>query len=151
MLGLLFESFMSRFVSRWFVDDEIEALLVSYRVFRVLLFYVDPGLANKLDEADFVPELYATAWLITLFSRLVCLFRVYCLFFLLGRGIRFFWTKPPSQRHVETFPVVGNFHVSRFGMTTTRICLVNKLCAALSGCVLLRYAHVMCVLGVGFL
>lgn len=71
VLGLLFESFMSRFVSRWFVDDEIEALLVSYRVFRVLLFYVDPGLANKLDEADFVPELYATAWLITLFSRRV--------------------------------------------------------------------------------
>lgn len=71
VLGLLFESFMSRFVSRWFVDDEIEALLVSYRVFRVLLFYVDPGLANKLDEADFVPELYATAWLITLFSRWV--------------------------------------------------------------------------------
>lgn len=35
VLGLLFESFMSRFVSRWFVDDEIEALLVSYRVFRV--------------------------------------------------------------------------------------------------------------------
>lgn len=69
MLGLLFESFMSRFVSRWFVDDEIEALLVSYRVFRVLLFYVDPALAFKLDEADFVPELYATAWLITLFSR----------------------------------------------------------------------------------
>ncbi|CAN0473153.1 unnamed protein product, partial [Hapterophycus canaliculatus] len=69
VLGLLFESFMSRFVSRWFVDDEIEALLVSYRVFRVLLFYVDPGLAFKLDEADFVPELYATAWLITLFSR----------------------------------------------------------------------------------
>lgn len=69
VLALLFESFMSRFVSRWFVDDEIEALLVSYRVFRVLLFYVDPGLANKLDEADFVPELYATAWLITLFSR----------------------------------------------------------------------------------
>ncbi|CAM9835806.1 unnamed protein product, partial [Scytosiphon promiscuus] len=69
VLGLLFESFMSRFVSRWFVDDEIEALLVSYRVFRVVLFYVDPGLAFKLDEADFVPELYATAWLITLFSR----------------------------------------------------------------------------------
>ncbi|CAB1101133.1 unnamed protein product [Ectocarpus sp. CCAP 1310/34] len=69
VLGLMFESFMSRFVSRWFVDDEIEALLVSYRVFRVLLFYVDPGLASKLDEADFVPELYATAWLITLFSR----------------------------------------------------------------------------------
>ncbi|CBN74844.1 conserved unknown protein [Ectocarpus siliculosus] len=69
VLGLMFESFMSRFVSRWFVDDEIEALLVSYRVFRVLLFYVDPGLARKLDEADFVPELYATAWLITLFSR----------------------------------------------------------------------------------
>ncbi|CAM9195457.1 unnamed protein product [Pylaiella littoralis] len=69
VLGLLFESFMSRFVSRWFVDDEIEALLVSYRVFRVLLFYVDPGLACKLDEAEFVPELYATAWLITLFSR----------------------------------------------------------------------------------
>lgn len=64
---------MSRFVSRWFVDDEIEALLVSYRVFRVLLYYVDPGLASKLDEADFVPELYATAWLITLFSRSVCL------------------------------------------------------------------------------
>ncbi|CAN0355744.1 unnamed protein product, partial [Scytosiphon promiscuus] len=40
-----------------------------YRVFRVVLFYVDPGLAFKLDEADFVPELYATAWLITLFSR----------------------------------------------------------------------------------
>ncbi|CAM9295298.1 unnamed protein product, partial [Ectocarpus sp. 13 AM-2016] len=69
VLGLMFESFMSRFVSRWFVDDEIEALLVSYRVFRVLLYYVDPGLASKLDEADFVPELYATAWLITLFSR----------------------------------------------------------------------------------
>ena len=35
----------------------------------MLLFYVDPGLAGKLDEADFVPELYATSWLITLFSR----------------------------------------------------------------------------------
>ncbi|CAM9422410.1 unnamed protein product [Ascophyllum nodosum] len=69
VLGLLFESFMGRFVSRWFVDDEIEALLVSYRVFRVLLYYLDPGLASKLDDADFVPELYATAWLITLFSR----------------------------------------------------------------------------------
>lgn len=77
VLGLLFESFMSRFVSRWFVDDEIEALLVSYRVFRVLLFYVDPGLASKLDEADFVPELYATAWLITLFSRYACAKFVY--------------------------------------------------------------------------
>lgn len=36
---------------------------------QVLLYYLDPGLASKLDDADFVPELYATAWLITLFSR----------------------------------------------------------------------------------
>ncbi|CAM9957201.1 unnamed protein product, partial [Choristocarpus tenellus] len=69
VLGLMFEAFMSRFVSRWYVDDEIKALMVSYRVFRVLMFYVDPSLANKLDECGFSPELYATAWLITLFSR----------------------------------------------------------------------------------
>ncbi|CAM9679987.1 unnamed protein product, partial [Discosporangium mesarthrocarpum] len=70
VLGLMFEGFMSRFVSRWYVDDEVKALMVSYRVFRVLLLYVDPVVAEKLDSHGFSPELYATSWLITLFSRL---------------------------------------------------------------------------------
>lgn len=100
MLGLLFESFMSRFVSRWFVDDEIEALLVSYRVFRVLLFYVDPGLANKLDEADFVPELYATAWLITLFSRYTSslFYLVHCLIAIKNCGCLLFACRGSNSR-----------------------------------------------------
>lgn len=44
------------------------------RFLQVLLFYVDPGLAGKLDDCDLIPELYATAWLITLFSRYVVTF-----------------------------------------------------------------------------
>jgi Rab-GTPase-TBC domain len=50
-------------------DGELLSLQRAFRLFRLLLLYADPPLAARLDACDFAPELYATSWLLTLFSR----------------------------------------------------------------------------------
>ena len=65
----LFEAFLYRYLERYFCVDESYFLFKSFRMFHLLLLYVDPQLALHLQEQGFPPELYSPQWFLTLFSR----------------------------------------------------------------------------------
>lgn len=65
----LFEAFLFRYLERYFCLDESSFLFKSFRLFQILLVFHDPQLALHLQENDFLPELYAPSWFLTLFSR----------------------------------------------------------------------------------
>lgn len=65
----LYESFIYRYLERFFLVDDSMYLFKSFRYFHLLLLYHDPQLAIHLHHHDFVPELYAPSWLLTLYSR----------------------------------------------------------------------------------
>jgi hypothetical protein len=65
----LFEAFLYRYLERYFCVDESYFLFKSFRMFHLLLLYVDPQLALHLEEQDFPPELYSPQWFLTLYSR----------------------------------------------------------------------------------
>lgn len=65
----MFYAFIERLMPNVFADDEFRSLQFSLKVFRLLLLYHDPQLGAALDQNDVIPELYATPWFLTLFSR----------------------------------------------------------------------------------
>ncbi|MES1917895.1 MAG: hypothetical protein MHM6MM_009593 [Cercozoa sp. M6MM] len=52
-----------------FADDDFGALQAQFAVFRVLLAYHDPRLADVLDSHRLTPELYASSWFVTLLTN----------------------------------------------------------------------------------
>lgn len=66
-----FAKFLARFAPRIYAshDDEFMSLQCSFRLFRLLMQYHDPELNSVLDQYDVAPELYATPWFLTFFSR----------------------------------------------------------------------------------
>jgi len=68
-LANVFYAVVSRFLPSIFNDVEFESLQCIMRIFTLLLQYHDPNLCNFLNQYHIVPELYATPWFITLFSR----------------------------------------------------------------------------------
>lgn len=66
---IMFETFLFRYLERYFLVDDSMFLFKSFRYFHLLLLFHDPQLAEHLHQQGFVPELYAPAWLLTLYSR----------------------------------------------------------------------------------
>eukprot|EP00474_Spongospora_subterranea_P010602 CRZ11060.1 hypothetical protein [Spongospora subterranea] len=66
-----FSNFIGRFCPNTFTDDQFGGLQCIFRVFRALLVYHDPKLANFLDEHGMSPELYASPWFMTFFANRV--------------------------------------------------------------------------------
>lgn len=75
----LFYAFVERLMPNMFTDNEFRSLQYSLKVFRLLLMYHDPQLGAILDQNDVIPELYATPWFLTLFSRTLPLKALYVL------------------------------------------------------------------------
>lgn len=65
----LFKAFLFRYLERFFCLDESSFLFKAFRLFHLLLLYIDPQLANFLHDFDFIPELYSPQWFLTLFAR----------------------------------------------------------------------------------
>lgn len=65
----IYEAFLFRFLERFFCRDESSFLFKGFRMFHLLLMYVDPQLGEHLAEQNFFPELYAPQWFLTLYSR----------------------------------------------------------------------------------
>mmetsp|Transcript_20050 Transcript_20050/g.26480 ORF Transcript_20050/g.26480 Transcript_20050/m.26480 type:complete len:951 (+) Transcript_20050:90-2942(+) len=65
----LFEAFVKRYVEVFLLDDDFRCLQRAFGLFDLLLHFHDPSLARHLSRNGFTPELYATPWIITLFSR----------------------------------------------------------------------------------
>lgn len=66
---LLFEAFLFRYLQRYFCQDDSAFLFKAFRLFHILLLFIDPQLADHLSEQQFIPELYAPQWFLTLYSR----------------------------------------------------------------------------------
>lgn len=66
---LLFETFVFKFLKRYFCLDDSSFLYKAFRLFHVLLMYHDPELAWHLYDNDFPPELYSPQWFLTLYAR----------------------------------------------------------------------------------
>ena len=65
----LFYALIHRFLPTIFSHSDFESLRCLFRAFRLLLLYFDPELGTHVDRSGILPELYATAWFITLFAR----------------------------------------------------------------------------------
>ena len=65
----LFYALIHRFLPSIFSHSDFESLRCLFRAFRLLLLYFDPQLGTHVDRSGILPELYATAWFITLFAR----------------------------------------------------------------------------------
>ena len=65
----LFYALIHRFLPSIFSHSDFESLRCTFRAFRLLLLYFDPQLGTHIDRSGILPELYATAWFITLFAR----------------------------------------------------------------------------------
>lgn len=65
----LFRAFLFRYLERFFCVDDSSFLFKAFRLFRLLLLYFDPQLANHLDELEFSPEFYSPQWFLTLYAR----------------------------------------------------------------------------------
>jgi hypothetical protein len=65
----IYEAFLFRYLERFFCRDESSFLFKGFRMFHILLMYVDPQLGEHLHEQNFPPELYAPQWFLTLYSR----------------------------------------------------------------------------------
>lgn len=72
----IYEAFLFRYLERFFCRDESSFLFKGFRMFHLLLMYVDPQLGEHLAEQNFYPELYAPQWFLTLYSRGLPLHRV---------------------------------------------------------------------------
>ena len=64
-------SFVKRYLTHMFSDDEFQSLQAAFRLFRLVLLYHDPELTGHLDQFEIVPELFATSWFLTLFAQLL--------------------------------------------------------------------------------
>jgi hypothetical protein len=65
----LFRRLCERYLPTMFASKEIGPLQFELRVFHELVLYFDPELCIFLDNSQMTPQVYATPWLVTLFSR----------------------------------------------------------------------------------
>lgn len=64
-----FEAFFRRYLLNLYFDEEFNSLELLFRLITIILKYHDPALARFLAENDITPELYSTAWFMTLFAK----------------------------------------------------------------------------------
>ena len=61
--------FVEKFLPNAYVDNDFLGLQCSLKILVILLKYHDPKLYAFLMANDMTPEIYATPWFLTLFSR----------------------------------------------------------------------------------
>lgn len=65
----LFSCFVGRFLTNFYSEEDFFSLQSALGLLSILLKYHDPLLFHLLEYATITPEMYATSWLLTFFSR----------------------------------------------------------------------------------
>jgi hypothetical protein len=65
----LFASFMEKFLTNYYYEDEFFSLQSSLALLNVLVKYHEPEIFNIFEFALITPEMYATSWVLTIFSK----------------------------------------------------------------------------------
>lgn len=65
----LFASFMEKYLTNYFHEDEFFSLQSSMGLLNILLKYHDSELYNVFEFALITPEMYATSWVLTIFAK----------------------------------------------------------------------------------
>ena len=65
----LFSCFVGRFLTNFYIEKDFYSLQSSLGLLNILLKYHNPMLYYLLEYAMITPEMYATSWLLTIFSR----------------------------------------------------------------------------------
>lgn len=68
-----FSAFIPKYLHNFFLKDNSAVIKEYLAKFAHLIAYHDPVLANHLLEINFVPELFAIPWFLTMFSREYCI------------------------------------------------------------------------------
>ncbi|KJE97516.1 hypothetical protein CAOG_07360 [Capsaspora owczarzaki ATCC 30864] len=69
--------FVSKYAANFFTNDNSNAIQEYLAVFRHLICYHDPILANHLDDIGFPPDLYAIPWFLTVFTHVFPLQQIF--------------------------------------------------------------------------
>ena len=75
----LFVCFIDKFLTNYFHEKDFYSLKSSFSLINLLLRYHDPELFHKFENCMIMPDLYATSWIITLFSNKCSLNVIYYL------------------------------------------------------------------------
>ena len=65
----LFVCFIDKFIPNYYHDKDFYSIKSSFSLINLLLKYHDPELFYRLQHCMIFPDLYATSWLMTLFSN----------------------------------------------------------------------------------
>ena len=65
----LFSCFIGRFLTNYYTEKDFYSLQASLSLLNILLKYHNPMLYYLLEYAMIIPEMYATSWILTMFSR----------------------------------------------------------------------------------
>lgn len=69
LMYFAYSALIARLLPNTFNDEEFGGLQCIFALFRLLLLYHDPELAQFLDKNDMGPELYAASWFLTLHAN----------------------------------------------------------------------------------
>ena len=61
--------FIDKFLTNYFLENEFFSLQSSLAVINILLKYHNPHLYDIFEHFVITPEMYATSWLLTVFSK----------------------------------------------------------------------------------
>ena len=75
----IFVCFIDKFLTNYFHEKEFFSLRSGFSLINLLLRYHEPNLFHKFDLSLISPDLYATSWIITLFSNKCTLSATYYL------------------------------------------------------------------------
>ena len=64
----LIQGFINKFLTNFYYDNELYPLKISFALIKILLKYHCPEIYNLFDKLMIIPEMYATGYLITIFS-----------------------------------------------------------------------------------
>ena len=64
----LIQGFINKFLTNYYYDNDLFPLKISYALIKILLKYHCPEIYNLFDKLIIIPEMYATGYLITIFS-----------------------------------------------------------------------------------
>lgn len=72
-----FSAFIPKYLYNFFLKDNSAVIKEYLTKFSHLIVYHDPVLANHLHEINFVPELFAIPWFLTMFSHVFPLHKIF--------------------------------------------------------------------------
>lgn len=66
-----FSAFIPKYLHNFFLKDNSAVIMEYLTKFSHLIAFHDPVLANHLHDINFIPELFAIPWFLTMFSRML--------------------------------------------------------------------------------